>query len=162
MKNIVLILVTCTLLAGCGTVASSLQYTQGTKCLESGDYQSAITCLNESVRLDPDMKRTHTNLSVAYLKTGDVENAWYHARQGTLAKYGNESETRNALINLRSHWSLFKKEYQFGKGTSKEDIVSILGEPDDFQENKNKSGLSYGTLSLLFEDDKLVSDKIVE
>jgi len=146
------------LLAGCNTVTSSYQYTKGTASLQKGDFEAAISHLEEAVKLEPNMARNQTNLSSAYMMAGDLQNAWLHARQATLATVYNESEMQIAVFNLMQLWKTMKEKYNINVGTTQEEIISFLGEPDDmiaFKEN-NQTALVYGVLPIRFEEGKFV------
>lgn len=126
-------------------------YMEGTLCLQSGDYHEAIAHLQEAVCLEPFSARNHLNLSSAYLAIGEVHLAFFHSRKAVLL--GTDPL---ALYNFYQIYQLFEKKYHLNDlGQSEEKIRRVLGEPDKSEENQ----LTYGPLTFLFENQKLVSVK---
>lgn len=114
------------LLFGCSVINSSYHYTKGTECLESGDYDGAITHLQESVKLDPTMSRNHCNLTFAYCQKGEKQKAWVHAHKAVFIDPNN----KEALINFYSLYKDLKFHETIITGISKNEVIQSLGEPD--------------------------------
>lgn len=114
------------ILFGCSCVQSSYHYTKGTECLECGDYDGAITHLQESVELDPTMSRNHCNLTFAYCKKGQKQKAWVHAHKAVFI----DPKNLDAVINFYSLYNDLKFHETIITGISKNEVIQSLGEPD--------------------------------
>jgi tetratricopeptide (TPR) repeat protein len=155
-KHIIFIfIVSSYLLSGCSTVASSIHYTNGTQCLERGDYSTSVNELEMAVELDPSRARNYTNLSAAYIAIGDGEKSWYCCRQAVRCPYDDGGICRMAFA---PHYRARIAEPGLNKiGTSWEDIHKNLGDPDEYQEDANGqiSSCTYGVFDMFFSDGKL-------
>lgn len=160
MKVIILILpVFCCIFFSCSTISSSFHYTKGTQSLGRGDVSQAIIELKKAVDLDPLMARNHTNLSAAYMLNDEIENGWYHVRQATLSPF----QDKCSLIAFLSVYDKLVKEQNLDQpGTSIEEIVSKLGEPDHIKRIDSRSILYiYGVCIMNFQDEKLVESSFL-
>ena len=83
--------------SSCTIIKSSHHYTLGTECLEKGDHEEAIENLKKAVELDPESGRNQTNLSMAYLNSGNNYMAWVHTRKSLLEKYPDKCALHNFL-----------------------------------------------------------------
>jgi len=145
------------LLTGCTTIASTIQYEKGTECLEKEDYPGAVKYLERAVELDPDLSKYHTNLTVAYLGVGDIEKAWFHARQSVMTKGQND-------LSMFHFMNLYKfcveKKGLNTMGTPQDAVLCQLGIPDILVEYETKKKeaivvLIYGCCSMKFCNGKL-------
>lgn len=145
MKILLTFLLFC--LVSCNILRSSINYTRGTQCLDTGDSEQAIEYLEEAVRLDPDFARNHTNLAAAYTQNGEYEKAWIHIRKSMFCKYPDKcGET-----SFRSFYRQWVTERGKDKlGTSCEEIVSSLGEPDMILSHGNQ--FVYGICIMTFKN----------
>lgn len=141
-------------------VSSSLHYTKGTQCMESGKYSEAVAELEEAVRLDPEMGRNHTNLACAYMLTGDHEKSWIHYRKAVHCKTPCKETLKNFPVICEQ--KLAKNNLK-QPGTSYSQIVQALGEPDLIYYDKNNkvACCMYGTFVFNFEEEKVVSTKYI-
>lgn len=139
------------MLCGCSRIWSSYHFTKGTECLKKGDYQEARLHLEEACELDPSMSRNHNNLAYIYMQLGEIDKAWYRARQAAFVDPSNEE----AVINFNILMSELEAAHNLGKGSSKEDVKAALGEPDMDSEENNSSIYRYGLSLLIFKDGKL-------
>lgn len=141
------------ILSGCSTIASSINYTQGTECLEQGDYQGAIKHLEKAVELDPTMSRNQNNLCIAYLKVGNMEKAWYHSRQ---AVYHAREATPANFVFYQIYKDYVRNRGLDTEGTSIQDVISKLGEPDVLIYVEEKTICIYGICTMEFRHGKLI------
>ncbi len=142
----ILIAVAC---VGCAILQSSLEYTKGTECLESGDYRGAVLHLEKACELDPNMSRNHNNLAVAYMRLGNVGRAWYHSRQAVLIDVGN----CEAVCSFNQLAAAIFKECDIRPGSLTEDqAIDVLGVPDTAMDFGNRKVFFYGTIKLEFVD----------
>lgn len=143
------------LVASCSIVASSFHFTLGTQCLDKGDYIGAVRHLERAVELDPTMSRNHNSLACAYMGIQEVEKAWYQSRQAVLCEPVD-------YISLETFMNIYKlcvKNRGLNqKGTSLQEILSKLGEPD--LKNEEPDGtitIIYGCSAMKFFNGMLVS-----
>lgn len=143
-------------LTGCGTIASSVNYTMGTQALGEGRYDEAVSKLEKAVELDPDMGRNHTNLAAAYGVSGDLEKHWIHCRKATLCKYPCPLMKLEfpSICEPKLAKNGLKKE-----GTPYSLLVQDLGEPDRISYDANKKMIccQYGLLVFMLKDEKVNS-----
>ena len=130
MRSVVVVLL---LLAGCATVSSSLNYTEGTDALEKGDFNTAIVHLEEAVRLDPKLSRNHANLAYAYYETGQIEKAWLHGRAAVLLDPSNEAAKANWHRIFGDMW----KKSELKTGATEGAVRAGLGAPDSTNDSRN-------------------------
>lgn len=137
---------------GCSAVTGTYHYSEGTRCLEGKRYEDACSHLEKSVQLDPDYANGHNNLALAYRLAGEEKKAWPHMRKAWML------EPKNAYFakNLENYWNFYKTSWGFQKGTHKDEIIQVLGEPDAVIQKDNGIGcLIYGSIVLYLEKDKL-------
>lgn len=153
-KNIVvLLLIVMGLSTGCSVISSSLEYGEGTQCLEMGNYSGAIEHLEKAVQLDPSMSRNQNNLASAYLGSGNIQKAWYHSRQAVLCKYCDAV----ALATFAQLYNFCVKKQNLDlKGTALDEVLCRLGQPDLRREEKEVINLMYGRCVMMFSKGKLV------
>ncbi len=152
VSSIVIIVLSGTILSSCNCVRSSLEYTMGTQCLDEGNPAEAIIHLKKAVELDPTMSRNQANLATAYIKVGDWENAWYHARKGVLC---NDANDIALIIFLNTYGQMV-----VAKGLNKVEtpyivIRKALGEPDVCtieHGEENPRFARYGACHMYFSD----------
>ncbi|HUR21655.1 MAG TPA: tetratricopeptide repeat protein [Vicinamibacterales bacterium] len=138
-------------LAGCSTVASSLQYTQGTNALEHGDYERAATLLKEAVRLDPEVSRNRNNLAGALFELGRVEEGWPHVRKAVQLEPTNTFAVQNCTRYLLA--LLDKANLKIG--APKADVMKVLGTPDVEVEQGGRSLHTYCASTLTYDGSTL-------
>ena len=137
-------------LAGCATVASSLQYTEGTKAMEQGDFEKAATLLAEAVRLDPEVSRNQNNLAGALFELGRIEEGWPHARKAVILDPRNEY----AAMNCKRYIVAMLRKSNLDVGSKKADVVRALGQPDDSLVDGKCTWFQYGSSAICFEGEK--------
>lgn len=156
MKKSLSILLIGSLLTGCDACYSSMHYTNGTACLDRGDYEQAVVELTCAVELDPALARNYSNLAAACIGVGDYESAWCYLRQAVLCRYQDPVANRNFRKVCSNR--LAQKNLDCC-GTSYEEISECLGTPDDieYSDNGSVAFCSYGTYVMEFSDNKLVT-----
>jgi len=158
--------VICLFLTGCSTIRSSVNYTNGTSCLEEGDYANAVIYLKKAVQLDPCMSRNQTNLSAAYCALGEFDMAWYHARLAVICIEINPNQKNQpAYTNFFSLYNHCVKEKGLDRvGTLLEEVIDKLGKPDFSRQSDDgtEEDLFYGIYGMRFKDGKLVSCELIE
>lgn len=154
--NKLFLIVSASTLCGCSGIQSSVHFTRGTQCIEKGDFQGARFHLEKACELDPSMSRNHNNLTYIYIQLGEIDKAWYHARQAAFLDPGNEEAVTN-FNNLLDELETF---YNIAEGSSKEDVKAALGEPDMDSEDHDCT-LRYGLALLVFKDGKLIEKTII-
>jgi tetratricopeptide (TPR) repeat protein len=158
MKRIVILSLLPLLFSGCATVKSSLNYTDGTRALEAGDYDTAIVHLEKAVQLDPGLSRNHNNLAAAYLAKGRIRDAWPHVRKAVIlqprntAAHGNFRRCFGGLIDL----TLVKE------GDSQDTIAHNLGQPDSTLNRGDDVQWQYGMVAIYFRDGRLIGFRDME
>lgn len=143
-------------LYGCSCIQSSIHFTQGTRCLEEGNFQEARIHLEKACELEPRLSRYHNNLAHAYLHLGEIDKAWYQARQAAFLDPGNYE----AVTTFKSLLNQLIQSHNIKHGSSKEEVENAFGEPDDFLEGSNDV-IQYGLCILLFKEGKLVGKSMI-
>jgi tetratricopeptide (TPR) repeat protein len=126
MKNKWLYLAAFLVMTGCSTVASSPHYTEGTRAIERGDYQTAVKELEQAIQLEPRVSRYHNNLAFAYFHLGNEQKGWYHLRQAVLL----DPDNRYAVASFNGYWGELEKNGKVRIGMPTQELVKNLGEPD--------------------------------
>lgn len=122
--------------------------------MQKGDHQGAIVALKKAVELDPELGRNHTNLCAAYILAGDEENGWVHARKSVL---NNTPDANSKQLYAIFCDKLIKQKGLDQPGTTLDDIINALGEPDAIFTTNSTVTYRYGTCTMIFKDDKLIS-----
>lgn len=144
--------------SGCSIVRSSFNYTQGTECLERGEYSAAIDYLTKAVELDPSTSKNQNNLAAAYAAVGDLDQAWYHSRQAVLCPDDNPTA-------VMAFWSLYYNYVSCRgldqNGVSIDDVLNKLGHPDVMVKNSDGTMISmeYGLAVIEFKNGTLINVK---
>jgi tetratricopeptide (TPR) repeat protein len=158
MKRIIPSCLVLLIFSGCAAVKSSLNYTEGTRALEAGDYDTAILHLEKAVQLDPDLSRNHNNLAAAYLARDRIREAWPHVRKAVIihprntAAQGNFRRCFKRLIDM----DLVKEGY------SEVTLVQNLGQPDSTFKRGDEVLWQYGMVALYFRDGRLIGFRDME
>ena len=152
------LIITLLVLASCATVASSLQYTQGSKALEDGDFEKAAVLLAEAVRLDPEVSRNRNNLAAALFELGRVEEGWPHVRKAVLLDPRNDS----AALNCKRYFVTLLKKAKLDVGSTKADVVRVLGQPDDSLVQGRCTWFQYGSSAVCFEGERFAGVQDME
>lgn len=128
-------------------VRSSMKYTQGTEALTNGDFQKAADLLAQAVQLDPDLSRNHANYSAALFELGRYTEGWQHARKAVLLDH----ENWQAQNNSRRYIKKLLADADLNTGSTLEQIVSVLGNPDSVGEQGECTWYQYGISALCFK-----------
>lgn len=137
--------------SGCSTVESSLSYTEGTKALEAGQYDAAISHLEKAVELDPALARSHNNLASAYFAKGEFRKGWPHVRKAVMLAPRDQAAQKNFSL-------YFKTMIDRGLvkvGLAEAAITKNLGKPDNTFDQGQKTLWQYGMVALYFEKGRM-------
>jgi tetratricopeptide (TPR) repeat protein len=136
----------------CAATESSVYYTRGTQALERGDLPTAITDLEEAVRLDPSLSRNHNNLASAYMAAGRIADGWPHVRKAVAIDPGNE----HAVQNCRLYFVKMQQQSGMKEGDSLDQVREKLGGPDEEREERGRFWWRYCLVVLEFRDGRVV------
>lgn len=125
-------------------VQAVVEFERGAELLDIKNYSAAARHLKRAVELDPKPSKYHTSLGIALLHLGKVDQAWEQSRLGVLGK-----ESSRLAVKLCN--KIFDS-YQIENGQTEEEIVKLLGNPDQTEERDNKKVLTYGNIELTFND----------
>jgi tetratricopeptide (TPR) repeat protein len=159
-KNISVLVVTffSMLLTSCSLTKATLEYTEGTQCMERGDYRSAIEHLEKAVEIEPRYSKFQGNLACAYIGIGELDNAWHHSRKAVL---GNGCGYAELYTFKELHRVCVQEKGLEQKGTLLQDVLSVLGDPDErLERDGGFLGLVYGRCILIFYQGVLVESSI--
>jgi len=151
MKRLLSTLTLALILAGCSTVESSLNYTEGTRALSAGQYDLAIDHFKKAVELDPNISRNQNNLAAAYFEKGQIRNGWPHVRRAVMLDLRNQAAQRNFSRYFRA---LIDKG-MVKKGYSQTVIRTNLGTPDRILERGEETIWQYGIVGLRFKNGQM-------
>jgi tetratricopeptide (TPR) repeat protein len=153
LRHTVLLLVLS--ITACSTVEPSVSYTRGTQALEAGDYQAAVTHLEEAVRLEPMLSRNHNNLASAYLATDRIHESWKEVRKAVMLDPRNEY----AWKNQRLIFARLRETENLAVGDSDTQVIEKLGEPDDKRDARRSDCYciwwQYGSIAVAIKDNIL-------
>jgi len=151
MKRLLLILLVPLFSTGCSTVESSLNYTEGTKALEAGQYDAAIVHLEKAVALDPALARNHNNLASAYFAKGRIREGWPHVRRAVILAPRDQA----AQGNFSRYFKTMIDKGLVKKGLSEAVIKRNLGTPDGTLNRGKETLWQYGMIALYFEGGRM-------
>lgn len=130
-------------------VRSSIKYTQGTKALSNGDYAQAAELLAEAVSLDPTLSRNHGNYAAALYELQRYQEGWPHVRKAVLL----DPRNREAQQNNRRYIVRLLGDAHLNTGATLQQVVSVLGDPDNISERGECVWYQYGISALCFKQD---------
>lgn len=159
-KNGIIAVLMLMVLSGCSIAKGSSHYTEGTKYLQSGDYESARYHLEKACEYVPNYSPHQNNLACAYIGLGDIDKAWYHSRQAvTLDPTSDE-----AVITFNRLYEEIATITMIREDSTLDDVRAAFGDPD--QERKyEKDGVykcRYGLCIMRFKDNLLKECVICE
>lgn len=138
---------------GCSIVSGSMDFTNGTRCLNEGNYEEARVYLEKATEKLPELSRNHNNLAYAYLQLGDWDRAGYHYRQMMLCDY----ITPDQEFNFNNLYVKKLKSLGYDKpGLTEAEVIANLGEPDWIEVDGDSTSFQYGLYLIEFKNHVVV------
>ncbi|MEM7314195.1 MAG: TIGR03067 domain-containing protein, partial [Planctomycetota bacterium] len=124
---------------------AAIQHVQAANdAMASQDFAKAVAELEQAVVLVPNDAQYRLKLSNAYVALRQYQPAWLSLRQAATLAPGDEQ-----ISNLFSRfWNMFDKKGVFNVGESVEDVVALLGKPDQRVKIGDRDRLVYGFYSV--------------
>ena len=138
---------------GCSFVAATSEQTAGTRALNAGNYDEAITHLEKSVQADPSLAGPQNTLAAAYYAKGQYQRGWPHVRIAILL----QPNDRFARADFQAYYKKFVDLGWVKNGDSKATVLRNLGRPDRKSTRVKAEFWKYGIAVLWFQDDRLVN-----
>ncbi|HSW72873.1 MAG TPA: tetratricopeptide repeat protein [Chlamydiales bacterium] len=144
------------LLTSCAITPTGQQLAQGNQLVSFGDYAESIPFLEKAVELSPDNSKAHASLSNAHLLNHNLEKAWIHAR----ISLSCPTPDQEAFTNFLNLFETLDMKYHFTKGNLHEDeILGILGKPDNVENQGVQQIWTYGIAKFTFSNKSLISSE---